>query len=319
MIFQQLILNSATPSAAYMSVNRVSIGSDNGLPPIQHQAINWTNTWPIGPLGTNFSVILIKIQNVSFTKRHLKISSAKWLPFYPGGDELIHGWSWFCLIKAESGEWLNIKMTSYQYIMNSHYEDKIVQGLNRDSNYKMVSWRPPYLHRGNPYTWKHGLYVEKTQCAFLPLVHGPSAWGTTVIMETYIPEKMLFILEQASVGFSACFLGSWPEFNTILFGQDLFDLYWKRMKMPSYRHMNSHYKDQMVSPSYIYIANPHSWKDVFILKHVPGLIWCKRCHLTSIGISIIKVRLSLDCLIFISEAPSLSVFSCMFLGPSARG
>ena len=43
---------------------------------------------PIGTLGTNFSEILIKIQNFSFTEMHLKISSAKWRPFCPGGDEL---------------------------------------------------------------------------------------------------------------------------------------------------------------------------------------------------------------------------------------
>ena len=42
----------------------------------------------IGPLGTNFSEILIKIQNLSFQKMLLKISSAKWRPFCPGGDEL---------------------------------------------------------------------------------------------------------------------------------------------------------------------------------------------------------------------------------------
>ena len=36
------------------------------------------------PLGRNFSEILIKIQNFSFKKIHLKISSAKWRPFCPG-------------------------------------------------------------------------------------------------------------------------------------------------------------------------------------------------------------------------------------------
>ena len=30
----------------------------------------------------------MKIQNFSFTKMHLKISSAKWWPFCPGGDEI---------------------------------------------------------------------------------------------------------------------------------------------------------------------------------------------------------------------------------------
>ena len=53
-------------------MNRVSIGWDNGLLHIRRQAI-LTNAGLLstGPLGTNFSVILIKIQ----------------------GDELIH-WTW---------------------------------------------------------------------------------------------------------------------------------------------------------------------------------------------------------------------------------
>ena len=48
--------------------------------------LNWTNAGllPIGPLGTNVSEILIKIQNFPFTKMHMKISSAEWWPFCPG-------------------------------------------------------------------------------------------------------------------------------------------------------------------------------------------------------------------------------------------
>ena len=42
----------------------------------------------IGPLGTNLSEILMKIQNFSLTKIHLKTLSAKWRPFCSGGDEL---------------------------------------------------------------------------------------------------------------------------------------------------------------------------------------------------------------------------------------
>ena len=38
--------------------------------------------------GTNLSEILTKIWNLSFTKMHLEISSAKWRPFCPGRDEL---------------------------------------------------------------------------------------------------------------------------------------------------------------------------------------------------------------------------------------
>ena len=57
-----------------MSENWVSIGSDNGLLAIRRQAIILTNAeiLSIGPLGTNFSEILIRIQTFSFKKMHLK-------------------------------------------------------------------------------------------------------------------------------------------------------------------------------------------------------------------------------------------------------
>ena len=60
-----------------------NIGSDNGLSPGRRQAIIWTNTGIllIGPLGTNFNEILIKIPTFSCTKMYLKISCAKWRPF----------------------------------------------------------------------------------------------------------------------------------------------------------------------------------------------------------------------------------------------
>ena len=70
----------------YASANDVIIGSDNGLLPDRRQAIIWTNAriLLIGPLGTNFSEILIGIETFSFKKMHLKISSAKWRPFCLG-------------------------------------------------------------------------------------------------------------------------------------------------------------------------------------------------------------------------------------------
>ena len=78
----------------YARVNRGSIGSDTGLSPIRRQAIIWINAGllSIGPFGTNFKENLIKIQNFSFTKMHLNISSAKRRPFCPGEDELSHYW-----------------------------------------------------------------------------------------------------------------------------------------------------------------------------------------------------------------------------------
>ena len=66
------------------------IGSDNGFSPGRRQAIIWTNAriLLIGPLGTNFSEILIEIHTFSFKKMHLKMASAKWRPFCIGLNEL---------------------------------------------------------------------------------------------------------------------------------------------------------------------------------------------------------------------------------------
>ena len=59
-------INSTPPSAAYMSANWISFGSDNGLAPKRRQAITWTNAdlLSIGPKGTNFSEIWIEIQKI---------------------------------------------------------------------------------------------------------------------------------------------------------------------------------------------------------------------------------------------------------------
>ena len=62
------------------------ICSNNGFLPGRRQAIIWTNAGisSIGPLGTNFNEILIKIHTFSFKKIHLKMSSRKWQPFCLG-------------------------------------------------------------------------------------------------------------------------------------------------------------------------------------------------------------------------------------------
>ena len=64
--------------------------SDNGLSPERRQAIIWTNAGIllIGPLGTNFSEILIEIQTFSLKKTRLKMSSDKCCSFRPGLNEL---------------------------------------------------------------------------------------------------------------------------------------------------------------------------------------------------------------------------------------
>ena len=62
------------------------VASGNDLAPSRRQAIIWTNAGIllIGPLGTNFSEILIEIHTFSFKKMHLKMSSGKWHPFCLG-------------------------------------------------------------------------------------------------------------------------------------------------------------------------------------------------------------------------------------------
>ena len=89
-IFQQelvyLLIIISPPCRIYSSVNRVSIGSDNGLSPFWHQGIIWTNAEVvlIGPWGTTFNEIVIKIQQFSIKKICLKMLSGKWQPFCVG-------------------------------------------------------------------------------------------------------------------------------------------------------------------------------------------------------------------------------------------
>ena len=72
----------------YATLNWVSNGSDNAI--IETNA----GLLLIRPLGTNFNEILIKIQKFSFTKMHLKRSSAKWRPDCLRGD--------VCYVSAKS-------------------------------------------------------------------------------------------------------------------------------------------------------------------------------------------------------------------------
>ena len=79
-------------------------GSDNGLSPGRRQAIIWTNDGMllIGPLGTNFSEILIGIQTFSFKKMRLKMSSAKWRPFCLGLNVLMPDYSALAMALLQS-------------------------------------------------------------------------------------------------------------------------------------------------------------------------------------------------------------------------
>ena len=76
----------------HICISKLTImSSDNGLSPGRHQAIIWTNAGIllIRTLGTNFSEILGVIHSFSFSKMHLKMSSAKWRLFGLSLNELI--------------------------------------------------------------------------------------------------------------------------------------------------------------------------------------------------------------------------------------
>ena len=65
---------------AHICVNNLTIiASDNGVSRSRCQAIIWTSAgiFLIGSIGTNFSEILFEMHSFSFSKMHLKRSSAK--------------------------------------------------------------------------------------------------------------------------------------------------------------------------------------------------------------------------------------------------
>ena len=92
------------------------IGSDNGLSPRQCQAIIWTNAGMllIGPLGTNFSEILIEIHTLQIKKMHLKMSSGKWRPFCLKETGQYHDCWWPCSLCCQVISWhgINYPQTS---------------------------------------------------------------------------------------------------------------------------------------------------------------------------------------------------------------
>ena len=71
MAYSVVIFNSLRPSDSYIYISKLTIsGSDYDLSPDRCKVIDWTNAeiLLIGPLGTNFSEIIILIQTFSFKK-----------------------------------------------------------------------------------------------------------------------------------------------------------------------------------------------------------------------------------------------------------
>ena len=102
LIHQYTLCNINSVLWWWCKINQVSIGSNNSLSLIRRQAIIWSNAGllSIGPLWIKLSEILIKIQNFSLTKMHLKILFTKWRSFcyqFWGDDTK---WHWIILSAA---------------------------------------------------------------------------------------------------------------------------------------------------------------------------------------------------------------------------
>ena len=132
-------------------VSKISIiCSDNGLSPGWFQATIWTNAGIllIGPLGINFGELLIKIK-FSLKKMHLKISSAKWLPFCLGLN----------VLKFQA---LALYMTKYIWDPN-FVETSILryqQEQYQQQNYKMLSTKFIWLSVIPKYTFWPGDIIQ---------------------------------------------------------------------------------------------------------------------------------------------------------------
>ena len=76
---------------ATWNVHMINMDSGNGSSPVRCQAITWTNAYLLSkaPSGFNLSENWIKICSFLFKKIHLKMSSAKWLPFCPGLNAVV--------------------------------------------------------------------------------------------------------------------------------------------------------------------------------------------------------------------------------------
>ena len=138
------------------------IGSDNGLSPGRRQAIIWTNAGIllIGPLGTKFNEISIKIHTFSFKEMHLKMSSGKWRPFCLGLNVLkmiklmttiLHVWfsvwflSWLYIHTACHPGWFEYR-TTVRYI----YSCPISLWTARTWQHEKAPW---LLAPGSPTLW----------------------------------------------------------------------------------------------------------------------------------------------------------------------
>ena len=95
-------------------------------------------------MGTNFSEILIKIENFSFTEMHLNISSVKWHPFYSRGGggggwanwtRIKHAvWPAKCIVNTHV--WINL----YQFHWNVLWKVTIIHCIKYLNIIDVMVW-----------------------------------------------------------------------------------------------------------------------------------------------------------------------------------
>ena len=140
----------------HICVGKLTImGSDDGLSPGRRQAIIWTNAGIllIGPLGTNFSEILIEIHTFSLKKMRLKMSSAKWRPFCLGLNVLNSTYTRTKLL---------FEYLVFPVILVSHYLDYQISlwiDIQLSYKYMMVCHLPRETYE-TKYLWKYLLCTD---------------------------------------------------------------------------------------------------------------------------------------------------------------
>ena len=132
----------------------------------RRQAIIWTNAGllSIGPLRTYFTEILIKIQQISLKKVHLKISYAKWRPSCLGLSLLKVPWSFQRMvfnIKRDTFEETSIKthrLTFYKRVALTIYRLRSSK-VCRLFGTKPLCWLIVNWTLGNKMQWNCNQYI----------------------------------------------------------------------------------------------------------------------------------------------------------------
>ena len=135
------------------------IDSDNGLSPDRRQAIIWINAGIllIGPLGTNFSEILIEILTFSSKKMRLKVSCVKQRPSCLGLNVLRYVQNcvpiWHCFLYYPQSEIWFIYICQSVYCIDWNVLWMIYLNLTGLMTVLYLSYSVQLFH------WPTGIYV----------------------------------------------------------------------------------------------------------------------------------------------------------------